>query len=154
MLDDAMHALAARFKYLEGHITCPRQRRMFVTIPQEHFLEVFDYIVKALGFSHLCGITGLDEGAVFSALYHCVNKEGAVLTAKTSVPRTNPVLKTIMPYFPGGEIYERELMDLFGMTIDSLPPGPRYPLPDDWPRDEFPLRKDWHPKANKQEKGE
>lgn len=147
-LEDIKQSLVAKFPHLEGHITCPRERRIFVTVLQEHFFEVFDYVVKDLKFSHLCGITGLDEGAVFSALYHCVDKSGAVLTVKTSVSRDNPVLKTIMPYFPGGEIYERELIDLFGFKVDTLPPGPRYPLPDDWPADEFPLRKDWKPKNN------
>ena len=45
--------------------------------------------------------------------------------------------------FPGAEPYERELADMFGIKIDGLKPGRRYPLPDDFPADQHPLRKDW-----------
>ena len=39
--------------------------------------------------------------------------DGIVLSLKTRVPKTNPVLQTISDIFPGGIIYERELADLF-----------------------------------------
>ena len=41
---------------------------------------------------------------------------------------------------------ERELMDLLGAKVEGLPAGKRYPLSDDWPTDEYPLRKDWKKK--------
>ncbi|MDD5594820.1 MAG: NADH-quinone oxidoreductase subunit C, partial [Candidatus Omnitrophica bacterium] len=65
---------------------------------------------------------------------------------KVSVPKENPVIKSIIGIFPGAEIYERELIDLFGAKVEGLPEGNRYPLTDDWPKDEYPLRKDWRPK--------
>jgi NADH-quinone oxidoreductase subunit C len=34
-------------------------------------------------------------------------------------------------------------MDLFGFKVEGLAMGNRYPLTDDWPRDAFPLRKDY-----------
>ena len=48
-----------------------------------------------------------------------------------------------MDRFPAAEIYERELIDLLGAKVAGLPEGKRYPLPDDWPAGEYPLRKDW-----------
>ena len=45
--------------------------------------------------------------------------------------------------FPAAHIYERELVDLLGAKVEGLPPGNRYPLPDDWPEVQYPLRKDW-----------
>jgi Ni,Fe-hydrogenase III component G len=45
--------------------------------------------------------------------------------------------------FPSAHIYERELIDLLGAKVEGLPPGNRYPLTDDWPKDQYPLRKDW-----------
>jgi len=39
-------------------------------------------------------------------------------------------------------------MDLFGAKVEGLPEGPRYPLPDDWPKNQFPLRKDWKPDSD------
>ena len=48
-----------------------------------------------------------------------------------------------MDTFPGAELYERELVDMFGISVEGLPAGNRYPLPDDWPQGQHPLRKDW-----------
>jgi Ni,Fe-hydrogenase III component G len=55
----------------------------------------------------------------------------------------NPVFKSITDSFANAEIYEREIMDLLGATVEGLAPSFRYPLTDDWPSDQFPLRKSW-----------
>lgn len=144
--------LISRFPYLDGKIKLQRVRRIFMDVEVAKFFEVFDYLVRNDDFVHLCTITGLDEGAMFGVVYHIARKDGIMANVKISIPKENPILKTIIPYFPGAEFYERELNDLLGIEIDTLPPGPRYPLPDDWPHDEFPLRKDWKPKeANTEE---
>lgn len=143
--------LISKFPYLDGKVKVQRVRRIFVEAVEANFFEVFEYLINSAGFVHLCTITGLDEGAVFGVIYHLSEKTGIVVNIKISISREKPVLKTITPYFPGAEIYERELTDLLGLEIDTLPPGSRYPLPDDWPHDEFPLRKDWKPKEPKPE---
>ncbi len=66
---------------------------------------------------------------------------------RVRVPRGKPALQTVTGRFPGGADYERELVDLLGFEVTGLPPGRRYPLPDDWPVDQKPLRKDWQPPA-------
>jgi Ni,Fe-hydrogenase III component G len=68
-----------------------------------------------------------------------------VLGLKLRVPREAPVIDTVTDRFPGAANYERELDDLLGFEVVGLPPGKRYPLPDDWPKDQKPLRKDWKP---------
>jgi len=136
-----------KFSYLSGSVTVQRPRRMLADVPAANFHEVFDYAVKNLGFSILCTITGLDEGAALGFIYHLAKENGVVLNLHTSVPKEKPVIKTIMPYFPAAEDYERELVDLFGAQVQGLPEGSRYPLPDDWPANQFPLRKDWKPKT-------
>ena len=34
-------------------------------------------------------------------------------------------------------------MDLLGIKVNGLAEGQRYPLPEDWPKGDYPLRKDW-----------
>lgn len=145
--------LSRRFNYLEPAIVIPRPRRINVFVSYNNFKEVFTYAVKELGFVHLCTITGLDEGEVLSFIYHVACESGVLLNLKTSVPKANPVLDTIMPYFAGAEIYEREVVDLLGAHVQGLPEGNRYPLTDDWPKGEYPLRKDWKTSVPQQEKG-
>jgi Ni,Fe-hydrogenase III component G len=136
-------ALERRFEFLSVKITAPRERRLFAEAPVEKFREVFEYAVKELGFDSLCTITGLDENETLAALYHLSGAHGTVLSLKTRVPRDRPVVQSVTDLFPGAANYERELDDLLGFSVQGLPPGRPYPLPDDWPRDQKPLRKDW-----------
>ena len=135
--------LTGRFPFLEGAVRIQRPRRMFVDVPREHFGAVFEYLARESGFTILCAITGLDQGGMLAALYHLAQETGIVLTVTVAVPKEAPVLPTVTGYFPAADAYEREMVDLLGMDVVGLPPGPRYPLPDDWPAGEYPLRKDW-----------
>ncbi|MHB9155989.1 MAG: NADH-quinone oxidoreductase subunit C [Endomicrobiales bacterium] len=143
--EEILKQLTQRFPFLDGKVRVPRPRRMFADVPFGHFMEVFDAAVKEMEFPILCTITGLDEGENLSFLYHLAKENGILLTIKTSVPRADPVIKTVTNYFPAAELYERELIDLLGAKVNGLQEGRRYPLPDDWPVDQHPLRKDWKP---------
>lgn len=143
--------LIKKFSFLDGNIRVQRARRIFAAAPQDKFKKVFEVLIKDFGFTLLCTITGLDEGAVFSLMYHMAKPDGTVLSLKTSAPKEKPEFNTISAYFPDAEIYEREVMDLFGIKVQGLPPGKRYPLPDDWPAGQYPLRKDWKPEGKKGE---
>jgi Ni,Fe-hydrogenase III component G len=91
----------------------------------------------------LSAITGLDDGETFGIIYHLANDNGIMLNIKTSISKSDPALKTVTGYFPSAEMYEREMADLLGINVKGLTEGNRYPLPDDWPAGEYPLRKDW-----------
>lgn len=141
--------LIAKFKFLDGKVSIARPRRLFLEVPYENFKSVFECAHTNLGFSFLCAITGLDEREQFSFIYHLARQEGIVLSIKTSIPKDKAAIDTVTPYFADADIYEREIEDLLGVKVKGLPPGKRYPLPDDWPKDEHPLRKDWKPKEKK-----
>ena len=143
---DIINSLTKKFPFLENNIRIQRQRRIFADLSSENFEEVFKYAVNELKFSVLCAITGLDEGQALGIIYHIACKGEIVLNLKISIPKDKPILQTITHYFPGAEVYERELVDLLGADVRGLGPGKRYPLPDDWPAGEYPLRKDWKAK--------
>ena len=141
--DEILNSLIKKFPFLEGKIRAPRARRIFSDDITANFDEVFNYAIKDLEFSILCTITGLDDGDRITFAYHIARIDGNILTIKRSSPKPDPVIKTITPIFFGADIYERELVDLLGVRVEGLPKGNRYPLPDDWPKGECPLRKDW-----------
>ena len=139
--------LLNRFPYLNDKIRVQRDRRLYAEVDYANFIEVLEYAIQKLNFTFLCTITGLDEGEKISFIYHLATQSGIILNLKTSIMKEKPVLKTIIRYFRGAEIYERELVDLLGVKVEGLPEGKRYPLPDDWPLDQYPLRKDWKQNA-------
>lgn len=145
--ENIREALENKFSFLQGKVTCKRARRLFVDVPLENFQEAFDYLVKDMEFTYLAAITGLDEVASFAVLYHLCKERRIILTLRVHLNRENPAVKTVTGYFPSAEAYEREITDLLGIKVEGLPAGHRYPLPDNWPPDEYPLRKDWKGQA-------
>jgi Ni,Fe-hydrogenase III component G len=135
--------LAERFGFAEDKLRIVRPRRISLDVTQAEFEKVFAFARDELKFGHLISITGLDEQSSLAFIYHLAQDAGVVLNIKFSVDKQKPVIKTVTKYFPGAEIYERELVDLFGADVEGLGPGNRYPLTDDWPAGQHPLRKDW-----------
>ena len=135
--------LADKFGFDTEQIRVPHARRVWLEVPHDQFRRVFEHVVNGMAFRHLCTITGLDEGESLALIYHVAHADGTVLSLKTHVPKTDPVLQTITDIFPDGTSYERELVDLLGARVDGLPEGNRYPLPEGWPAGQYPLRKDW-----------
>ena len=141
--------LINKFSYLKDGVRIQRPRRIYVEVALVDFEKVFLYIKNELNFIHLCSITGLDEQDNIGLIYHLGEDSGILLNLKTAVSKSNPVLKSIINYFSSAEIYERELVDLLGVKVEGLPEGYRYPLTDDWPAGQYPLRKDWKPEGLK-----
>jgi len=137
--------VVTQFPFLLAKFRVARPRRIFAEVARDRFPEVFDYLVKKMNFTILCTITGLDLGDELGAIYHLARESGVTFNLRTAVPKTQPVLPSVTPYFPPADCYERELVDLLGFKVEGLAPGSRYPLPDDWPAGQYPLRKDWNP---------
>ncbi|MDD2716733.1 MAG: NADH-quinone oxidoreductase subunit C [Candidatus Wallbacteria bacterium] len=137
--------LSDKFPFLKDSLVIKRARRIFVEVPPDRLIEVVKF-AHSISFTHLCTITGLDEGTDFAAIYHLSGDAQMVLNLKIHIPKDNPVIQSITGTFPGGHIYERELEDMLGIKVANLPPGRHYPLPEDWPSGEYPLRKNWQPK--------
>jgi Ni,Fe-hydrogenase III component G len=138
--------LVNKFAYLADKVKVSRDRRMWADAPQDKLEEVLRYAQDELDFAHLATMTGLDETANFAFIYHLTRNDGVMLSVKITVPKDRAVIKTVTDRFPGAEIYEREVVDLLGVKVEGLAEGRRYPLPDDWPAGEYPLRKDWRKK--------
>lgn len=147
-MPDLKESLEAAFPFLAGKLQTPRPFDNFLEVPEENFRQVFEHAIDKLGFDRVCTITGFDDlqaadaPNTMSVLYHLSNK-GVMLNLRRRVPREQPVITTVTDRFPGAANYERELEDLLGFEVVGLPPGPRYPLPDNFPTEIKPLRKDW-----------
>jgi NADH:ubiquinone oxidoreductase subunit C len=146
--------LLKRFSFLDGKVRLQRAKRLFADVPLDDFAAVLEYASRELRFQMLLTITGLDEGENLGFIYHLAREDGVTLNLKINVKKDGPSIRTVTAYFPGAEIYERELVDLLGARIEGLREGERYPLPDGWPQGQYPLRKDWNAKALKDKEAE
>lgn len=123
-------------------ITNPAPRRIFLKINKENLLETVKFLKEQFGFTHLSTITGVDKGESFEVLYHFAN-EASVVTIRILTPRAEPKIPSICEIIPGAILYERELLDMFGIIVENIPDSRSLLLPDDWPQGVYPLRKDW-----------
>ncbi len=89
----------------------------------------------------IAALTGLDLGKKIGLMYH-VRTNGAIVTIRTEVPKKNPKIPTITDLIPGAQFHEREVADLFGVIFKDHPNPARLVLPEDWPKNLYPLRKD------------
>jgi membrane-bound hydrogenase subunit beta len=135
--------LKQRFGIPEEKCVITRARRIFAEAPYDRFMEIMECAQKELGFDYLCTITGLDSGENLEFIYHLADRNGILLNLKLFAPKSDPKIPTVTGLFNGAIFYERELADMLGTIVEGMPAGRRYPLPEEWPADEFPLRKDW-----------
>jgi len=129
----------------ESTRTRPNQLDVKVTSLAELHPVVVGLRVKRLGF--LSAIVGLDLGPEANEMevlyYFCPGDAAIVLRVR--VPRQGATLPSLSDVIPSAEVFERELSEMFGIQITGLRNPQRLYLPDDWPGDTYPLRKDFDP---------
>lgn len=102
------------------------------------------YGLKEAGFDLLLFVTGIDMPDSIKLtyrLYSSKRKNRIALTLKTEVPKTDPVVDSLVPVWSSANWHERETYDLFGVKFRGHPDPRRMFMPDDWVG--HPLRKDY-----------
>ena len=120
-----------------------RDRRIFISLPRNDLIKTVNILSNELNIHHLSTITARDTGSEFEILYHFL-LNGVVITIRTTCPKDDPTIDTIVNIFPGAVLYERELNDILGIVPKGHPDLKRLVIPDDWVGG-YPLRKDWKP---------
>jgi NADH:ubiquinone oxidoreductase subunit C len=100
-------------------------------------------LAKEMDTQHLSTITARDTGTDLEILYHFFIK-GILVTVRTTCPRNDPTIDSILKVFPSAVLYEREIHDLLGIIPKGHPDLRPLVLPDSW-KQGYPLRKDWKP---------
>lgn len=126
-----------------------RDRRIFISVPRNDLIKTVNILSNELNIQHLSTITARDVGNELEILYHFLLK-GVIITIRTTCPKDDPTIDTIVNIFPGAVLYERELNDILGIIPKGHPDLRRLVLPDDWVGG-YPLRKDWKPPQESEE---
>ena len=113
-------------------------------------LNTLPEIVETLYYKHdgwLQTMAANDERRLNGhyALYYILSMEGPVkchVVIRGLVPPNRPEFPSVTPRVPAAVWAEREARDMFGLEPVGTPDARRLVLPDDWPDDLYPLRKD------------
>ena len=107
------------------------------------------HALRESGWGYLAALTGLDLGpdvGAIEALYHFC-RGAAILTLRVRTPRMGASVPSICGVVPSASFFERELSEMFGVTVAGTPDPRRLFLPDDWPDGVYPLLKESAPAA-------
>jgi len=125
-----------------------------LNVPAERLLEVMRLLREQFDYDYLSQVTAVDWPDRFElvyTLYHLQRWQqhqqeepdgprGVVVRA--NLPRVGePKVHSLVPLWPGANLQEREVYDMFGIRFVGHPDLRRVLLDDDFPG--FPLRKDF-----------
>ena len=135
----------------------PEDIRVDVVIRPQDLKPATRALIEA-HWGYLSAITGLDRPVEKTAqgdegvgkelfaddhlevLYHFCNG-AAIATLRVSVPYSDANLDSVCEIIPSATLYERELMEMFGIELRGTPSHEKLLLADDWPNGVYPLRK-------------
>lgn len=120
--------------------------QLTITVKLQSLPDVVKYLYYDLG-GWLPVLFGNDERSLNGhyAVYYVLSMEQGEkcwITVKGLVNPTVPEFPSVTPHVPAAVWGERELRDMYGLIPVGLPDERRLVLPDDWPEDLYPLRKD------------
>lgn len=119
----------------------PQPGKLFVRVNAGIHRDALKILLDKDERTGISAITGMDAEEVIELMYH-VRTQGTIVTIRTETPKKDAAIKTITDLLPGANFHEREVADLFGVTFDGHPNPRRLVLPENWPKNLFPLRKD------------
>lgn len=128
----------------EGSYVHIQPRRIFIQVVPDRIREVVQYLQETHDMWQFSTLSGVDTGDDLQACFHFFLTESKIaITLRLNVPRSNPEYPAITGIVPGAEFVENELRELYGVVAVGHPNVRRVELPENWPSDEYPMRKDW-----------
>lgn len=131
----------------------PVPRRLDVRIQADDLLKAIQAL-QDVSWGYLVAITGMDHPATVNAegqpegegsleVLYSIGHGAACLFLRVSVPYSDARVPTVCGLIPSATVYERELMELFGVEVTGTPDTRRLIVADDFPQGVYPMRKSY-----------
>ena len=128
----------------DGSYVHYQPRRIFIHVRPSKIKDVVQQMLTEYDLWQFSTITGRDIGDNLQVLFHFfMNKLRIAITFRIILPRNKPEYSSITDIVPAAEFVENEIYELFGIVPLGHPNPRRMILPENWPKDEYPMRKDW-----------
>ena len=120
---------------------------IWITVTPDTFRPLVEVLHNEIGYLHISVISPSDMGDVIDVEYHFTLFYGipgkeVVINIKVSLPKDKLIIHTLIDMLPGIEFSERDMHDMMGIEITGLPDEGALFLPDEFPKDFYPWRKD------------
>ncbi len=122
-----------------------RSNRIRITTTPGRVREAIRSAQDLLSCDRLLTISAADNGKTLELIYHLTGQHRTVVSIALELPRDAPEVPTTSDILPPAGVYERQIHDLFGIVFQGRPELKKIILNEDWPENEYPLRKDWTP---------
>ena len=137
---------STEIRVLKAGIKKNETHSIWMKIDKSIFKKVIKHLVD-YQFPHLGVVSGNDLGKTIELIYHFTVNSGKRfaeinLHISLEIPKSKPEIETICDWIPGALITEREKQEMLGVKVIGIPDSRKCFLPDDWPDDVFPWRRD------------
>ncbi|MEI8350213.1 MAG: NADH-quinone oxidoreductase subunit C [Candidatus Omnitrophota bacterium] len=137
--DEVKNALKETIK--EWETKSPK--RIYLTIDKKHLLQTAKLFFSDLSM-RLSTITGIDNEQNFELIYHfSCDKSGEIFNIRVFLEKNNPEIDSLTKLFRASDWVEREINEMLGVRFIGHPNLTHLLLDNDWPKDSYPLRKDY-----------
>jgi membrane-bound hydrogenase subunit beta len=148
--EEFLEMILTKFPNAEGEVRenkLPHPRkRVWINVAREEFKDLMKFIKELDPKAQFSIIIARDGGDYLEAKYHLElfyeQAPSISLVVGTRCPKDDPTLPTITDILPSSLPYEREVQEFLGIFFEGIPDPRRLFLPDDFPEDIYPLRKD------------
>jgi membrane-bound hydrogenase subunit beta len=139
IIEDRVEKRKISVKKNEQNIVWFRVERSVFKDAVKHLLD--------LQFPHLSVVSGNDVGENIELIYHFTVNYGEHLkeipvNISVEVSKNDLRIPTICDIIPGALVTEREKQEMLGVKVENMPDSGRMFLPDDFPENVYPWRKD------------
>jgi Ni,Fe-hydrogenase III large subunit/Ni,Fe-hydrogenase III component G len=119
--------------------------RLFAWVKRESLKDVARYVFRDLDARYCVGI-GIDDrdvsGGFLVSHDFAFDTDNILFCLIVPLPADSPVIPSISDIIPAAGWSEREMRDLLGISVEGMINPKRLVLPDGWPENLHPLRKD------------
>lgn len=122
------------------------RRRIYITVRPADVVEATRRLHQDLG-ARFCIASGMEMETNFEILYHFMLENetsplyGVLVSVRILLEKDQPVVDSITSGVPAAVWIEREMHELLGIGFRNHPDMRPLLLPEDWPKDVYPLRR-------------
>ncbi len=141
-----IHALKEKFPDKILSTREPVSMKVYVEIQREALRVMAEHLFRGLGarFNTIIGVDRRPTHQDFQTTHlFSLDEDQIFVLLQASLDPNQPEADSITPIIPGANWAEREAQDLLGIKFNGQVDPRRLVLPDDWPENLHPLRRDF-----------